>query len=202
MNGTTAVRGHEVNVDVGPSEIFDNLQFGVMGYFEARKGRWGAGADALYMALGSTLDEPATNVDFDQGAFTFAGLRQINKNIDLVFGARWNVLKGKLDFKGPVLLGTFSETKQWVNPIVGVKIHQSLGCRWHFTMEGDIGGFGVGSDFAWHLFPVVGVDVGKRTTLGIGYRVLSEDYKTGNGNQLFKYDVVTQAFVLGATFHF
>jgi hypothetical protein len=69
-------------------------------------------------------------------------------------------------------------------------------------MEGDIGGFGAGSDFAWQLFPVVSVDVGKRATLGIGYPALSANYKTGEGNQLFKYDVVTQAFVLGATFHF
>ena len=38
--------------------------------------------------------------------------------------------------------------------------------------------------------------------LGIGYRVLSENYKTGEGSQLFKYDVVTQGLVLGATFHF
>ncbi|MBP1598551.1 MAG: hypothetical protein H6Q05_3928 [Acidobacteria bacterium] len=202
MNGTTAVRGHEVGVDVGPGDIFSNLQFGVMGYFEARKSRWAVGVDAIYMALGDTVDTPAANVDFNQGAYTFIGLRQLNKNVDFVFGARWNVLQGKLDFKGPVLLGAFDQTKQWVNPIVGLKVHQSLGGKWHFTMEGDIGGFGAGSDFAWHLFPVVGLDVGKRATLGIGYRVLSEDYKTGEGNQLFKYDVVTQAFVLGATFRF
>jgi len=202
MNGTTAVRGQEVKVDVAPGDIISNLQFGIMGYFEARKSRWAFGADAVYMALGATVDKPATNVDFNQGAYTFTGLRQLNKNVDLVFGARWNVLQGKLDFKGPVLLGTFDQTKQWVNPIVGLKINQSLGGRWRFMMEGDIGGFGAGSDFAWHLFPVVGRDVGRRATLGIGYRVLSEDYKTGEGNQLFKYDVVTQAFVLGATFHF
>ena len=202
MNGTTAVKGNEVNVDVGPGDIFKNLQFGVMGYFEARKGRWAVGADAIYMALGATVDKPATNVDMNQGAYTFIGLRQINKNVDVVFGARLNVLQGKLDFKGPLLLGTFQQTKQWVNPIVGLKINQSLGGKWHFRMEGDIGGFGAGSDFAWHLFPVVGRDIGKRATLGIGYRVLSENYKTGEGSQLFKYDVITQGLVLGATFHF
>ncbi len=202
MNGTTAVRGHEVGVDVAPGDIFSNLQFGVMGYFEARKSRWAVGADAIYMALGATVDTPATNVDVNQGAYTFTGLRQLNKNVDFVFGARWNVLQGKLDFKGPALLGTFDQTKQWVDPIVGLKLRQSLGGKWHFTIQGDIGGFGAGSDFAWHLFPVVGRDVGKRATLGIGYRVLSGDYTTGSGNQQFKYDVVTQAFVLGATFHF
>jgi hypothetical protein len=202
MNGTTAIRGHEVKVDVAPGDIFKNLQFGIMGYFEARKDRWAVGVDAVYMALGATVDRPATNVDMNQGAYAFTGMRQVNKKVDLVFGARWNVLQGKLDFKGPILLGTFQNTKQWVDPIVGLKIKQSLGGKWHFTMEGDIGGFGAGSKFAWQLFPVLGVDVGKRATLGIGYRVLGTDYTTGEGNQLFKYDVVTQAFVLGAAFHF
>jgi hypothetical protein len=202
MNGTTAIRGHEVKVDVAPGDIFKNLQFGIMGYFEARKGRWAAGVDALYMALGATVDKPATNVDMNQGAYTFTGLRQVNKNVDVVFGARWNVLQAKLDFKGPILLGTFKETKQWVDPIVGLKIRQNLGGKWHFTMEGDIGGFGAGSKFAWHLFPVVGMDVGKRATLGVGYRVLGADYTTGDGNQQFKYDVITQAFVMGTVFHF
>jgi hypothetical protein len=202
MNGTTAVRGHEIEVDVSPSQIFDNLQFGGMAYLEARKARWGTGVDVVYMALGTDVDRPSANVDFNQGAYSFLGLRQLNENVDLVFGARWNVLQGKLDFKEPPLQGVFKETKQWVNPIVGLKLKQRLGGPWSFTMEGDIGGFGAGSDFAWHLFPVVGVDVGKRATVNIGYRVLSEDYETGSENQKFKYDVITQAMVFGMAFKF
>jgi len=202
MNGTTAVRGHEVEVDVGPSQIFKNLQFGAMGYFEARKGPWAAGVDAVYMALGTDIARPSANVDFNQGAYTFTGMRRLNDKVDILAGVRWSVLQGKLDFKGPLLLGTFEQTRQWVDPIVGLKLKQRLGGRLSFSMEADIGGFGAGSDFAWQLFPVLGFDLGRRTTLGIGYRVLSLDYTTGNENQQFKYDVVTQAFVLGAAFRF
>jgi hypothetical protein len=201
MDGKTAVKGRELAVDVQPDEIFSNLQVGGMGYFEARKARWGVGVDLVYMALGSSVDQPPANVDFNQGVYTFMGLRQLHERVDLVFGARWNVLQGKLAFKGP-LQSTFEETKQWVEPIVGLKLQQPLGSRLHFTLEGDIGGFGAGSDFAWQLFPVVGVNVSKRATLAIGYRVLSEDYETGSGNQRFKYDVITQGIVLGMTFRF
>jgi hypothetical protein len=208
MDGTTAVRGREVEVNVAPSEIFSNLQFGAMGAFEARKSKWGLGVDAIYMALGTTVervpvlgDRATADVDFNQGAYTFTGLRQLNDKVDFVFGVRWNVLQGRLGLKGP-LQTTVEDTKQWVDPIIGLKLRQPLGGKWHFTMQGDIGGFGAGSDFSWHLFPVVGVDVGKRTTLGIGYRVLGLDYKTGSEMNLFKYDVITQAFVLGAAFHF
>jgi hypothetical protein len=202
MNGTTAVRGREVEVNVGPGDIFDNLQFSIMGYFEARKAKWGFAADAVYMALGADTVQPSANVDFNQGAYAFMGLRQLNENVDLVFGARYNVLQGKLDFKGPLVQGTFKDTKQWVDPIVGLKFKQRLRGRLHFSMQADIGGFGAGSDFAWQLLPLIGTGVGKRGTLGFGYRVLGMDYSTGSGNQLFKYDVITQAIVLGAAFHF
>jgi hypothetical protein len=202
MDGTTAVRGQELEVDVSAGDIFSNLQFGGMGYFETRKARWGVGIDAVYMALGTDVDRPSANVDFNQGAYTFTGMYQLHEKVDFLFGARWNVLQGKLDFKGPLLTGTFEDTEQWVDPIVGLKLKQRLGGRWSFTMEGDIGGFGAGSDFAWQLWPMVGVDVSKRATLAAGYRILSMDYDTGSGNQLFKYDVTTQAIVLGVSFHF
>jgi hypothetical protein len=202
MDGTVAVRGQDHELNVSPGNIFSNLQFGVMGYFEARKAKWGMGVDAVYMALGTDVDRPSANVDFNQGAYTFMGLRRLNEKVDLVFGARWNVLQGKLEFKGPILQGTFEETKQWVNPIVGLKLKQRLRGPLSLTLEGDIGGFGAGSDFAWQLWPMIGLDVSKRTTLGIGYRVLSEDYETGKDNQLFKYDVITQAMVFGAAFKF
>jgi hypothetical protein len=202
MDGTVAVRGRDHELNVSPGNIFSNLQFGAMGYFEARKAKWGAGVDAVYMALGTDVDRPSANVDFNQGAYTFVGLRQLNEKVNLVFGARWNVLQGKLEFKGPILTGTFEDTKQWVEPIVGLKLKQRLRGSCSFMFEGDIGGFGAGSDFAWQLWPMVGIDVSKHTTLAIGYRVLSEDYDTGSGNQYFKYDVITQAMVFGAAFKF
>lgn len=208
MDGKTAVRGLEVDVNVAPSEILSNLQFGAMGYFEARKSRWGLGVDALYMALGSTVervpvigDRANADVDMNQGAYTFQGLRQLNSKVDFLFGARWNVIQGRIGLKGPQQT-VVKDTKQWVDPIVGLKLRQPLRGKWHFSMQADIGGFGAGSKFAWHLFPMVGVEVGKRATLGMGYRVLGADYETGSQSTLFKYNVITQAFVLGAAFHY
>ena len=202
MDGTTAIRGRELEVDVSAGDIFSNLQFGGMGYFEARKARWGVGVDAVYMALGTDVDRPSANVDFNQGAYTFTGQYQLHEKVDFLFGARWNVLQGKLDFKEPPFTGIFKDTKQWVDPIVGLKFNHRLGGRWSLTMEGDIGGFGAGSKFAWQLFPVLGVDVGKRATLKAGYRVLGSDYHSGSGKDLFRYEVITQGIVIGAAFHF
>ena len=66
----------------------------------ARKGRWGFGADAIWMALGTTVRD--TNVDFNQGAFAFYGLRELGPAADVTFGLRVNTLQGELTFKGPM----------------------------------------------------------------------------------------------------
>ena len=44
MNGTVALRGRDVEVNVSASDIFANLQFGAMGMLVAKKGHWGFGA--------------------------------------------------------------------------------------------------------------------------------------------------------------
>jgi hypothetical protein len=98
MSGATTVRGAEVDVDMSASDIFSNLQFGAMGLVVARKGDWGFGSDLIWMALGTTVRE--TNVDFNQGAFAFYGLRQLSRAADVTFGMRVNTLQGELTFKG------------------------------------------------------------------------------------------------------
>jgi len=200
MDGKTAVRGYEVDVNVGPSDIFSNLQIGAMGYFEARKGAWGFGVDAMYMALGTTIDRPPADIDFNQGAYQFTGLRALNEKVDLTFGARWNVLSGRLGFKGPIAF-TAEDTKQWVDPTVGLQIRQPLGRRCHFGLVADIGGFGAASKFAWQVFPTVGINVGKKARIGFGYRALGMDYETGKQGT-FRYDVITSGPVFGMAFNF
>jgi hypothetical protein len=58
MGGTTAVAGQELYVDMSASDIFSNLQFGAMGIVVARKGNWGVGGDAMWMALGANGTAP------------------------------------------------------------------------------------------------------------------------------------------------
>jgi hypothetical protein len=198
MSGTTTVRGREVNVDVSASDIFSNLQFGAMGLVVARKGNWGFGADAIWMALGTTVRD--TNVDFNQGAFTFYGLRRLGSAADLTFGMRVNTLQGKLGFK---TLGVdVSQDKTWVDPLVGLTLRSPREHRVRLQVYTEIGGFGVGSDFAWQIFPTLGWKLTDRFSLEVGYRWLDMDYSTGDGNERFAYDVLTQGPIGGLAFRF
>ena len=208
MNGTTAVKGQEMTVDMPFSEILKNLQFGAMGLVAARKGNWGVAGDAIWMALGANGTAPGpvgvtASADMNQGAFAFYGLRRFSPVADLMFGARVNTLQANLRINGPLAVRSVDGSKTWVDPIVGVQLHTpDTGKRWHAQVYTEIGGFGAGSTFTWQLFPTIGVNVSKRASLEFGYRWLDIDYTSGDGATLFKYDMLTQGPVMGFAFKF
>jgi hypothetical protein len=150
------------------------------------------------MALGTTVRD--TNVDFNQGAFAFYGLRQMGPAADLTFGVRVNTLQGELTFKGPDV--TRSQDKTWVDPIAGLTLRTPTNRRAQLRLYTEVGGFGAGSDFTWQVFPSLGVRFTDHASLEFGYRWLDLDYSTGEGTEQFQYDVLTQGPVVGFGFRF
>jgi len=198
MSGDMTLRGRDVKVDASASDIFDNLQFGAMGLFAARKGNWGFGADAIWMALGTTVRN--TNVDFNQGAFAFYGLRRLNPAADLTFGMRVNTLQGRFTVK-PIDQHVAQDVT-WVDPLVGLNLRTPPNRRVVLKVYSEIGGFGAGSDFAWQIFPTVGFKLGQSVSLEFGYRWLDLDYSKGDGSNRFGYDVLSQGPVVGLAIRF
>lgn len=198
QNGTVAVRGREADIDVSASDIFSNLEFGAMGLLVAKKGGWGFGADAIWMALGVNVRD--TEVDYNQGAFAFYGLRELGPAADVTFGLRVNTLQGELTFNR---LGVnVSQDRTWVDPIAGLTLRTPAGRPVQLRVYTEIGGFGAGSDLAWQIFPSVGINVTDSFSVELGYRWLDLDYSTGEGNGRFAYDVLTQGPILGVGFRF
>jgi opacity protein-like surface antigen len=150
------------------------------------------------MALGTTVHN--TNVDFNQGAFAFYGLRRLGSAADLTVGLRVNTLQGKL--KSNTLAFDVSQDKTWVDPLVGLTLRTPRAHRLHAQVYSEIGGFGAGSDFAWQIFPTLGFKFTDRFSLEVGYRWLDIDYSTGDGSNRFAYDVLTQGPVGGLAFRF
>jgi len=208
MSGTTAVGGQELDIDMSASDIFSNLQFGAMGLVVARKGSWGVGGDALWMSLGANGTAPGPlgvtgSADMSQGGFAFYGLRRLGAAADLFFGGRVNYLSANLRLNAPLQVRSVEDSKTWFDPIVGVQLRTpDSGKRWHAQVYTEIGGFGVGSDFTWQIFPTIGVRLTGRASLELGYRWLDIDYETGDDATLFKYDVLTQGPMAGFAFRF
>ena len=208
MNGTTTVKGQDVTVDMSFSDILKNLQFGAMGLVVARKGQWGVGGDAIWMALGANGTAPGpvgvtASTDMSQGAFAFYGLRRLAPYADVFFGGRVNYLSANLRINSPLQVRSVDGSKTWFDPLVGLQLRTpENGKRWHAQVYTEIGGFGAGSTFTWQIFPTFGVDLTKRASLEFGYRWLDIDYSSGENTTLFKYDVLTQGPVVGFAFRF
>jgi len=201
MDGTTVVRGREAEVDLSASDIFENLEFGFMGMLAARKGDWGLAGDFIYAGLGVTIDNPPADIDPTQIIFTMQGLRRLSDAAEVTFGLRVNHLNGRINFKGP--LGVeLEQSKNWVDPIVGLVLRTPGERRWHVMLMADIGGFGVGSDFAWQVFPTVGVRVTQKASLEFGWRFLDANYETGEDTERFEYDVLTHGPAMGFAIRF
>ena len=206
MSGTTTIRGLPLDVDLGPGEIFENLEFGIMGYFEVRRGRWGFAFDGLYMDLqkDATFEGPigtaGATVGMRQGMFELSGIYRAADWAEVVFGARINSLEGQYEAIRLPLRGEASHT--WVDPFVGARLFVPDIGNWRVGARIDFGGFGIGSSYAIQLYPTVGYDFAHWFTLAGGFRFLKMKYETGEGRDLFVYDMSVYGPLAGLVFRF
>ena len=78
------------------------------------------------------------------------------------------------------------KTIDWWDPFVGLRLRHKHAPGHEFTLQGDVGGFGVGSDFTWHVLAAYNFPVefaGLKFTSYLGYRALSIDYEEESGNR-------------------
>jgi hypothetical protein len=210
MGGTTGVRGFEAEVDMSASDIFSNLEMGFNGYLGAQKGDWGFGVDVIYMALGASTE--FVEVDPSQAAFTFLVSRRVAPTLDVTLGARWNVIRSRLEFRtnSAAFPGTTVEdTYQWVDPVIGIAWRQPIGRRWIFGLPANLGGFGISSKIAVDVFPNVQFQLTKRAWIGAGWRLLYVNYETGYDDgppildsDSFLYEVTSTGPVIGLLIRF
>ena len=203
LSGNAVVKGRENSVDISSSDIFEHLDFGFMGMAAARKGNWGVYGDAVFVAL--SVDgavPPGIPAEFKPtiALYSLSGVRRLSPWADATLGVRWNHVKGELAV--PVAAVNVEKTRDWFDPVAGVVLRTPGTGRFHGTLMADVGGFGVGSDLTWQVFPFVGVSLGKKLSFEAGYRWLKTDYKTGEGADRFEYDILYQGPVGGLTFKF
>jgi opacity protein-like surface antigen len=210
-----------VSPDVSFSDILDVLDFGLMGTFEARKGRWGFLLDGIYMKLstsavatrtgpgpvGATLTANA-NLKMEQTMLAGAAVYRAVEGrtpVDVIGGLRYNKVDMSADVNASIfglgthtISGAISGDKDWVDPFIGVRVQHPIADRWTLLGYGDIGGFGAGSDFTWQVGVGVGYEFSKSLTGKLGYRFIAVDYdKKG-----FVYDMDIYGIYLGVGIRF
>ncbi len=204
MDGTVGVRGHDVPLDVPFSKVWDNLSFGGMAHFDMMNDRWLVSSDIVYMDLEQSA--AAANGTADVGVtetfFDVLGGYRVSPALSLLVGARLADLGGDLRYTGAHVESGGSQSKTWVDPLIGAQVNAALSENWWVDLHGDIGGFGVGSKKAWQAYGHVGYRASNVVSIYAGYRALDIDYESGSGSSLFRYDVLSSGPEAGVAFHF
>jgi hypothetical protein len=166
--------------------------------------RWVLSSDLIYMNLQQSAEvaNGTAVATVTQTFFDVAGGYRISQAVTLLAGARLVDLGNELSFSGPNANLSGNENKSWVDPYVGAQLNVALSDRWWLELNGDIGGFDVGSKLAWQAYADVGYRASALVSLYVGYRALDMDYESGTGNDLFRYDVLTAGPQIGVVFRF
>jgi hypothetical protein len=206
MNGTTTVGTVAADVDMSFGDILDNLEFGFMGAYRATRERLSVTVDAIYMGLGSAGRGPAgyvkADVDLDQSALEVDMGYEVMERFTVLAGLRYNDLSVDIKATGPLGTRTASQGESWLDPVIGATYTIPFAEDWSFTLRGDIGGFGVGSNFAWQGLGTLRWQVSERVGVLGAYRYIDMDYDTGKGANYFEYDMSMSGPALGVVFTF
>lgn len=101
--------------------------------------------------------------------------------------------------------GTVSAAKtiDWIDPIVGMRVRHVVAPGKELMLQGDVGGFGVGSNFTWQAIATYNFETefaGYKLKPFIGYRAISIDYEQGSGRRALALDLIQHGPVMGLTF--
>lgn len=226
LEGTVGVRGQTATASASFADIIDSSDslFGIAGRLEIGRGRWGAFVEGLYNRV---TDEhasgPLGQADIDitfQETFVDCGLmyrllgptskaefsEPTETVLDLYAGARVTSLSVELD---PAILSSVSGDRSWADPIigarVGVPLREFVGLPFRLVASGDVGGFGIASDFTWSATAYIAYDFrlfGTPASVLVGYRAVGWDYTTGEDSNEFTWDVIQHGALLGFALRF
>jgi opacity protein-like surface antigen len=175
ISGESGVKGVVDRADVSFDTLLHHLtHFPVALSINARYQRWEFWVDGQYIEVGTSATLPGllftnANVHIKNAlAEGFVGYRLINcdnANLTLFTGARWTYLWGSLSIinNGDArlvrlreLLGIrnrldFSDSIDWVDPVVGLRGRVKIWKATKIFAEGDVGGFNANADTAFEL---------------------------------------------------
>jgi len=206
INGDATIKGNTSTVDTDIFDMFSDVKFAAEFHSEVWKGNWGFLIDPTYIKMAANESIGGGSIDTDMVYFLmdFAALYHFahkdlphNRTVDFsaLAGGRLTHLDVDLDFNpGPAV----GDSKTWISPFFGLRSIYGLSNNFSLVLQGDLGGFGIGSDLTWSASGLFAYHFSKRGALMFGYRALGDDYETGSGTSRFASDLVVRGPILGA----
>ena len=149
VNADVGIGPLQIAVDSSFSDNLENLDVGIMAYYETWVGGSGFYLDLIYARLSDAiLVLGPLSVDYDaKQTFVEAGtlLRRgaPERPLDIIVGVRYT------DRDSDYQLNTGlsgSKSQHWVDPIIGLRQRGPVSDKWTYSVRADRGGFGLGSN--------------------------------------------------------
>ncbi|WP_252257522.1 outer membrane protein [Erythrobacter aurantius] len=210
VTGDIGVGAQGLQFELDAGDLLDVFEFGGLIRGEVRhKSGWGLSVDHIFADLGAGVDiligdvdadidagitEVAIvrRIDFDQHALdAYAGIRHWNADVDVAIETFF--------FNDTIRTGD-----DWIDPIIGARYLHSVSSDWRLIAQGDIGGFGVGSDFSWNVAAGASYDASDNLSLQLVYRALSVDRESpaiGGGSPV-DLNITIQGPLIGLAYRF
>jgi hypothetical protein len=206
LDGTAEIGIVKVTVDLSASDVLDALEFGAMAAYRADNGTWSFTGDATFMGLGGsdTTEGGRVKGEIDVDQLTLMGTvgRRWTNHLEFLFGLAYVDLSADLEVTGQLLNLKASRDADWIDPTIGLQYNRPIGDDWRVNLRGDIGGFGIGSDFMYHLLASARWQASETVGVFFGYRLISFDYEEGSGRDYQHYDLTEQGPLVGVSFSF
>jgi hypothetical protein len=211
MTGNGTVKGNKASIDSSFRDIWANLNLGLMGLLQVRKGRIGGYADILYSRLsteagvseGGTANSDTTLVITDVVGFYRLGAFQLGSSgttpsvtVDPYVGFRSWSIRTSLNIRTeerPTI--AVAEDEVWFDAIVGFRSIWNFTNSWNMIFKTDVGGGS--SDITTQGLLTLGYRFqmfGTNANFQLGYRALYVDFSDTSGNE-------PPNFGLNATMH-
>lgn len=200
-----------LEIDASFSDLLDNLDWAASGIFIARKGPLSLNVDLVFVELeidqatplpstSATIDVSIREHEFFVGYAAFDS----HPDMEIIAGVRYIDQDITVNITSPLPLPSLNIGDDWIDPFIGLRYLGPINNKWAWLLRGDVGGFGVGSDFAWRVDAGVTYDFAKQWEAAIWYKALDIDYETGTSGtpSIYAWDGTESGITLGVGYYF
>ena len=208
LSGTIGAEGRTADVNLRFRDVLKHFDFGIMGTFAARKGRFAIFSDFMWIKLSEKRDTPGGlfstgKVGVNMFIWTpAAGYRLYEGkrgSFDVLGGMRLTSVHSSLNFTSGLLPGfDVSQRKTWAAPVIGAHGLLNLSSKFFLSTIFDIGA-GFGTHHTAQFYGGAGYRIRPKIALIGGYEYLNNDYSNNSG---FIYNATMNGLLLGARFDF
>jgi hypothetical protein len=208
VTGSLTIDGQEIDLGGGGGGGFtgDVALSGFLGDFEAHRGPWTFVLAPIFVNIDATGSEAGgidAAVSIRAQVHEAFVAHDLGRSFEWLAGARYYSLDTDVDLSvGGSPTGSLGNDHAWVDPIVGLRWSEDLGSHWTIRARADVGGFGIGSDFAWNASALLGYRFNASCSAQLGYRALSVDFARGSGGDRLAYDLTMNGPILGVLLSF